>query len=66
VIFRNYEGKRFVYKQPRGVAVPGRAPGVAASACGSAAAAEAEVVPIEIGKQAKKSRGQKQRKSAAG
>ena len=32
VIFRNYEGQRFVYKQPR-------QPAIAASACGDAAAA---------------------------
>src|SRR3954447_539563 len=43
VIFRNYEGQRFVYKQPR-------QPAIAASACGDAAAAESDVVPIQIGK----------------
>jgi lysine 2,3-aminomutase len=44
VIFRNYEGKRFVYKQPRqGIAMPG---------CGDAMApaAQSDVVPIQIGK----------------
>ena len=40
VIFRNYEGQRFVYKQPRQIA--------AVSACG--AAAESGVVPIQVGK----------------
>ena len=44
VIFRNYEGKRFVYKQPRQP--------VTVSGCGedSAPAAESDVVPIQIGK----------------
>src|SRR6478672_3020558 len=46
VIFRNYAGERYVYKQPR-------QPAVAASACGDAAAAESDVVPIQIGKSAK-------------
>jgi lysine 2,3-aminomutase len=44
VIFRNYEGKRFVYKQPRqGIGIPG---------CGDAMApaAQSDVVPIQIGK----------------
>jgi len=43
VIFRNYEGKRFVYKQPRPIGVPG---------CGDsiAPAAQNDVVPIQIGK----------------
>jgi lysine 2,3-aminomutase len=41
VIFRNYEGKRFTYKQPK-VAVPDVAPAVAAEA--------ADIVPIEAGK----------------
>jgi lysine 2,3-aminomutase len=45
VIFRNYEGKRFTYKQPR-QAVPEAAPGIAAEASG--------VVPIAAGKTAKK------------
>jgi lysine 2,3-aminomutase len=45
VIFRNYEGKRFSYKQPR-QAVPDAAPGIAAEASG--------VVPIAAGKSAKK------------
>src|SRR5213082_2133592 len=44
VIFRNYEGKRFVYKQPR--------QGVTVSGCGEtmAPAAQSDVVPIQIGK----------------
>src|SRR5574338_1062754 len=46
VIFRNYAGERYVYKQPR-------QPAIAASACGDAAAAQSDVVPIEVGKTAK-------------
>src|SRR4051812_47416290 len=46
VIFRNYAGERYVYKQPR-------QPAIAASACGDAAAAQSDVVPIQIGKSAK-------------
>jgi lysine 2,3-aminomutase len=44
VIFRNYEGKRFVYKQPR--------QGIAMAGCGEAMApaAQSDVVPIQIGK----------------
>jgi lysine 2,3-aminomutase len=44
VIFRNYEGQRFVYKQPRHP--------VTVSGCGeiSAPAAESDIVPIQIGK----------------
>ena len=44
VIFRNYEGKRFVYKQPRHP--------VTISGCGEpiAPAAQSDVVPIQIGK----------------
>src|SRR5205823_9811604 len=47
VIFRNYEGQRFVYKQPRqpAIAVPGR---------GDAAAAESGIVPIQTGKKPRK------------
>src|SRR6476660_4001655 len=45
VVFRNYEGKRFTYKQPK-VAVPDVAPAVAAEAT--------DIVPIEAGKVAKK------------
>jgi lysine 2,3-aminomutase len=44
VIFRNYEGQRFVYKQPRPVAVPGKGAGIAA---------ESGVVPIQTGKKSK-------------
>jgi lysine 2,3-aminomutase len=49
VIFRNYEGRRFVYKQPRQLAV-------AVSGCGDAAAAEADsgVVPIQVAKKPRK------------
>jgi lysine 2,3-aminomutase len=56
VIFRNYEGKRFSYKQPRQTVLPS-APGIAAEAPG--------VVPIEAGKTAKK-RAARGRKSANG
>jgi lysine 2,3-aminomutase len=44
VVFRNYEGKRFVYKQPRQP--------ITVSGCGEhvAPAAESDVVPIQIGK----------------
>ncbi len=44
VIFRNYEGKRFVYKQPRQP--------ITVSGCGDplAPAAQNDVVPIQIGK----------------
>jgi lysine 2,3-aminomutase len=48
VIFRNYEGERFVYKQPR------------AATCATAADAQPDIVPIEVGKK------RKPRKSAAG
>ena len=46
VIFRNYEGKRFVYRQPR--------QGIAASACGAAAAEQSDVVPIRTTRKAPK------------
>jgi lysine 2,3-aminomutase len=42
VIFRNYEGQRFVYKQPR--------PAIAASARSDAVAAESGILPIQVGK----------------
>ena len=44
VIFRNYEGKRFVYKQPRQP--------ITVTGCGEtmAPAAQSDVVPIQIGK----------------
>lgn len=56
VIFRNYEGKRFVYKQPRVPAV--------AIGCGESMqpAAEGDVVPIQIGKVAKKDKAARQRR----
>ncbi len=56
VVFRNYEGKRFSYRQPK-QAVPAMAPGIAA---------EHDVVPIEKGKAAKKKRVARSRKSANG
>ena len=57
VIFRNYEGKRFSYKQPRQLE-PATAPGIAAEAH--------DVVPIAAGKAAKKSRAARRRKSVNG
>ena len=56
VVFRNYEGKRFVYKQPR---IPAVAVG-----CGESVqpAAEGDVVPIAIGKAAKKDKVARQRR----
>ncbi|MES2176265.1 MAG: KamA family radical SAM protein [Gemmatimonadota bacterium] len=57
VIFRNYQGQRFTYKQPKQVPVPSAAPGIAA---------EQGVVPIEAGKAAKKKRVARSRKSANG
>ena len=56
VIFRNFEGKRFTYKQPR-QPIPVSAPGIAAAH---------DVVPIEAGKAAKKKRVARGRKSANG
>ncbi|HEU4988310.1 MAG TPA: KamA family radical SAM protein [Gemmatimonadaceae bacterium] len=55
VIFRNYEGKRFTYKQPR---LP-----AAASACGSAAEQEPVVLPIRAAKPRKKSVRPRRRKT---
>jgi lysine 2,3-aminomutase len=46
VIFRNYEGQRFTYKQPR---LP-----AAASACGTAAEADPAVLPMQIAKPRRK------------
>ena len=59
VIFRNYEGKRFVYKQPR--------QGVAISGCGDAMApaAESDVVPIQIGKKKAATRPRRRRKTGS-
>jgi lysine 2,3-aminomutase len=57
VIFRNYEGKRFSYKQPK-QAIPSVIPGIAAE--------QKDVVPIEAGKAAKKKRVARNRKSANG
>jgi lysine 2,3-aminomutase len=57
VIFRNYEGKRFSYRQPN-VNVPSAIPAVAAEM--------EDVVSIEVGKAAKKKRAARSRKSANG
>ena len=63
VIFRNYAGERYVYKQPR-------QPAIAASACGDAAAAQSDIVPIAVGtkkrKQAAKRVGKIARKRKTG
>jgi lysine 2,3-aminomutase len=48
VIFRNYAGERYVYKQPR-IPVP-------VDGCGVAAEATRDVVPIRIGKKPKRSK----------
>jgi lysine 2,3-aminomutase len=58
VIFRNYEGKRFSYKQPRQTTIPDAQPGIAAE--------QNDVVPIEAGKNVKKGRAARRRKSANG
>ena len=48
VIFRNYAGERYVYKQPR-IPVP-------VDGCGVAAEAPPDIVPIQIGKKSKRSK----------
>jgi lysine 2,3-aminomutase len=56
VVFRNYEGKRFVYKQPAR----------AAAACGTSAAGP-DIVPIEVGASVKTAgRRSNRRRSATG
>src|SRR5579871_1864797 len=47
VVFRNYAGERYVYKQPK-------QPAIAASACGDAAAASSDIVPIQVGTKKRK------------
>jgi lysine 2,3-aminomutase len=54
VIFRNYAGERYVYKQPRHA--------VAACGTGTASDATPDVVPIQLGR----AKGDDRRKSAAG
>src|SRR6185436_17813759 len=56
VIFRNYEGQRFTYKQPR-------QPAVAASARETDVAAESDVVPIQVGKKPRKKAVARKRKT---
>jgi lysine 2,3-aminomutase len=59
VIFRNYAGERYVYKQPRQL--------VPAAACGVAAEAESDVVSIQVAKKPrKKAVGARKRKTATG
>ncbi|HXR92139.1 MAG TPA: hypothetical protein VN750_17845, partial [Steroidobacteraceae bacterium] len=48
VVFRNYEGKRFVYKQPK---IPVEV--------GCDAGDSPDIVPIEVGKRTKRARGKK-------
>jgi lysine 2,3-aminomutase len=48
VVFRNYEGKRFTYKQPRQVPCEEPLPAVAA---------QSDIVPIQRGKRAPKKEG---------
>ena len=59
VIFRNYEGKRFVYKQPRQP--------ITVSGCGDplAPAAQNDVVPIQIGKKQPAARPRRRRKTGS-
>src|SRR5690348_10020175 len=59
VIFRNYEGKRFVYKQPRQP--------IMVSGCGEtmAPAAETDIVPIQIGKKQPAPRARRRRKTGS-
>jgi lysine 2,3-aminomutase len=59
VIFRNYEGKRFVYKQPRQP--------ITVSGCGDtmAPAAETDIVPIQIAKKAGAPRARRRRKTGS-
>jgi lysine 2,3-aminomutase len=58
VIFRNYAGERYVYKQPRQV--------VPAAACGVAAEAETDVVSIQVAKKPRKKTVARKRKTATG
>jgi lysine 2,3-aminomutase len=55
VVFRNYEGRRFVYKQPR-QPVPAERPAVAA---------QADVVPINAGQAKPKKKASRRRKTAS-
>jgi lysine 2,3-aminomutase len=59
VVFRNYAGERYVYKQPKH-------PAIAAAASGDAAAAQADVVPIQVGKAARPKRKAVPRKRKTG
>jgi lysine 2,3-aminomutase len=56
VIFRNYAGERYVYKQPR-IPVP-------VDGCGAAAETPPDVVPIQIGKKPKRSKRPAAKRSA--
>jgi lysine 2,3-aminomutase len=56
VIFRNYAGERYVYKQPR---IPAPVDG-----CGVAAEAAPDIVPIQIGKKPKRSKRATAKRSA--
>ena len=56
VVFRNYAGERYVYKQPR-IPVP-------ADGCGVAAEATPDIVPIQTGKKKKRSKRPAAKRSA--
>jgi lysine 2,3-aminomutase len=56
VVFRNYAGERYVYKQPR-IPVP-------VDGCGVAAEAPPDIVPIQIGKKPKRSKRPAAKRSA--
>ena len=55
VVFRNYEGRRFVYKQPRQPAPAERA----------AVAAQADVVPITVGQPKPRKKSSRRRKTGS-
>ena len=56
VVFRNYQGRRFVYKQPKVAASNG---------CGAGEDAAPDIVPIEIAKTAKGTKKQPRRRAPA-
>ena len=56
VVFRNYAGERYVYKQPKQAAATG---------CGTGGEEAPGVVPIEVAKAVKKGTVSKRRTSAA-
>jgi lysine 2,3-aminomutase len=58
VIFRNYAGERYVYKQPQ--------VGVGVAACGVAAEESPDIVPISIGKKPARKRATARRRKSVG